>query len=744
MKRWICLIVVVLYVACGEERSARVALRDGLVALKNGDAGAAREKFLAARADAGVDPDLRYRAALALGLAAAADAEKKQQAEPPELDQALTAYKEAAMWFGDAKRLREAASTDSTNANDADTNLAIVNQKALALADEISRGQNGLEPRLAAVIEQQRKVLDQARAQWDAQSRGDDTWSHSDSRTALALAELAVSAEAGVISDLAAASIDPIAKKPEGERTMEEAGQLIALQQVDASISDARGLMGGARRQFQEGQLEAALDTAHRALLQLKRAQEHLAEPVQVLGAIAGDQRTTQQLSQYVVDAAKQKLPVPAWLTTRALANDQTDVRERLTDLIARLSAWVNAPAQPTDSEPADPSERRMKERLRDGLPALGRAASQMERAQNALTDTNVAAASSAGGAAAEEIEAALELFLDAKQTIDLIWRSHEAAMASLAASTADGAPSPELMQPNHLRRSSDQNVARLDRLARLLAEAKEDALAQRDQPAQPADPAANAGPTNDASAQIARLDQAEALRGYAKTSAAAFAAALAKQSDAMTPGKQTREHVRELRKLFFTIVEHLKELIAEQSETKDATGKAHALDDADRRPLLPPLVQRQAGHTRMAGEIGKALAEMADKAAASPEQNQPPYAAAAEEVRLALGQLDSVDVLLGQAADPAAAQSIDLAPGLDAQTKALEHLTRALELLEPPKQDQKQDQQQQSGGGNDNKQKPQPAPPQSGTAQRVRDREAERKQAAQPAGGRDVVEKDW
>jgi hypothetical protein len=214
-----------------------------------------------------------------------------------------------------------------------------------------------------------------------------------------------------------------------------------------------------------------------------------------------------------------------------------------------------------------------------------------------------------------------------------------------------------------------------------------------------------------------------------------------------------------ELQKLFFSVIEYLKELVEQQGLTRDQTAKAQAEDDISRQPMLPGITERERGHAGMADGIAKALAEQADAAAAQASAQAPGEAAgdqnpqaireAAGEVRNALTAMQDAVATLVKAADTSQKISFDLQPGLDQQKSAIEHLENALRLLQPPKQqkpqdsqdknDQKDQQQQQQ------KQQEQSAEDAQRRLQQVREREAqrdrERRQQPQPS---DPVDKDW
>src|SRR5207237_2017455 len=120
--------LAVAIAACthGEHRAAREAYNAGVGLLQARDFEGAEKKLVEARNEAGVDPELRFRAAYDLGIAYAAHADKTQAGEGADLAKALELEQQAVSWFFDAQRLR---------GDDADTktNLAIARARAAAI-----------------------------------------------------------------------------------------------------------------------------------------------------------------------------------------------------------------------------------------------------------------------------------------------------------------------------------------------------------------------------------------------------------------------------------------------------------------------------------------------------------------------------------------------------------------------------------------------------------------------------------
>ncbi|MBA3541427.1 MAG: hypothetical protein H0T79_17580, partial [Deltaproteobacteria bacterium] len=325
-------------------------------------------------------------------------------------------------------------------------------------------------------------------------------------------------------------------------------------------------------------------------------------------------------------------------------------------------------------------------------------------------------------------------------------------------------------------------NLARVDRIAGLIAEqvaeltAKEQELAAKAPPpgagsagfgAGSADPQAQQAAAEQAQLQSMKqtMTRAEELRGQARTQLAVLQTALAgaKGGDPVAAAKTADATLLELRKLFFDVIEHLQELLREQSETKERTGIAGGEDEFTRASKLPNLVERQEGHGTMAKMITDALAQQADaagKAGAQPSQPGQPspadqakaLSAAAGEVRLAQNDMADAHGALTKA-KTTTTQSISLDPATKSQTTAIEHLEKALQHLQPPppkkNDDDKNDKQDQD---KQDQQQPQPEPKQpeddkqqqqGGPGQKARDEDAKRQKARQDQKS-EPVDQDW
>jgi hypothetical protein len=753
MKSLVVLLLVgVIGTGCAksEHRLAREKYNEGVALLVKGDHEAAEKALLDARSAAGVDPELRFRAAYDLGMAYAAHAEAMKTGKDADLNKALELTEQAVSWFSDAARLRK-------DDKDTQANLAIVRARAQSLSDDLRKGEGKLEARLDALIAQQRTVLEAARGAWVEikKAGGADPLAQQGALTKLADEERGIVAEAGVVGDLTSDEIDSIGKKEEAKRTDEEKVRVVQLKNLELYLMDGRNRIAEARRKLQDLAAEDAVARSEAALVALKRAREQLLDPITVLREVAQDElvlmqetgAVAQATGGKVLDAGSAAAPgepiIPSWVTPAALGERQTGLRDRVEEVRARLSAAVDGPP-PADQKP---EAAKMLERVKVALPYVTSGSESMNTARTRLDEKKLTEAATAERDALVALATAIEQFADLKQTIDLASETQKRLVTLLAPEAAKDVAAADRV--NETNDGLAHNVARMPRIKELLA----DEVAKLAAQPPPKDD------DKDKAAKLAQLDQmkqmmatAEGLRAEAEKLVGDTSAAIKANKDPLTPAKAADAKLDELRRLFFSVIEHLQDLIRQQGETRDQTSAAHAEDDATRAPKLPNLSARQTQHDQLATAIAQALASQADAAAKAqdPQQQQAKnMSAAADEVRLAQNDMGDAKRGIDKAKD-ATSQSVSLEPVVKSQASALEHLMNALKLLQPPQenkdQDQKQDQQKQDQQKQQAQQdKDKKKQEQSGAGQRARDddarRQKERRDHEQPSDG---VETDW
>jgi hypothetical protein len=222
----------------------------------------------------------------------------------------------------------------------------------------------------------------------------------------------------------------------------------------------------------------------------------------------------------------------------------------------------------------------------------------------------------------------------------------------------------------------------------------------------------------------------------------------------ALAAGMGAVKHLEAMRRLFFTIVEQLRETARDLTDLSDVTRDAEALAEVDSPAAgkrLGPLPERQRKLAARAGEIAGALAEQSNQSGGVMQEEADGYETsrrlrlAGEHVILAESEMEGAS--LGLAGQPP-----DFEATREHQTAAVTQLEEALALLVPPEDrdrgDESQEQEQPEAGQDGEKQQQEAAsaadPAQ--LLQAVRDREAQRRRERQGGGkaGYETVEKDW
>jgi len=318
------------------------------------------------------------------------------------------------------------------------------------------------------------------------------------------------------------------------------------------------------------------------------------------------------------------------------------------------------------------------------------------------------------------------------------------------------------------LRETQTRNLARAQRLGELIAEQRE---------ALPPASATSAGADEQAHAQAEqareRLELADQILLVTASSMEGVATGLGDvQRDdwgpAVLAGEQAVRGLENLRRLFFSLIELLRDTAGRQLELADETDAVAALEADDRARRLGPLPARQGELAEITGAIANALEEQSrqqpgdlvagvDPTAAADEQQ---LAAQAEALRRAAELVLAAQIEMEDGSEKLEAEPADFAQARVHQEQAVKQLLEALELLAPPQQDpqqdqeQTQDQQQEQAPQQGQSQEPDPAQAQprpedmdpSQLLQEVRDREAERRRENTERDGRgfDTVERDW
>jgi len=780
----IAAIAAALLAACtttGELSGPRDDYNDGTGELGESDWTAAQRDLLAARDQAGADAELRFHAAYNLALALAGEADGLAKDKP---EDALAKLRDASRWLGDAVRLRP-------DRDDARRNLEVVLRRIQQLADRLNQGENNLAKRLDRLIEDQRGVRDRIRQlmdKVDAAGAAAEPRAFQSEHDAIGTDERTLVGEAGTILDLAGDEVALIDGKPEDQRSQEEQARLAQLRNLEHWMGAARGDLADTRLALRRLQGDRAHRRADVGLGDLVRAREQLEDPIKVLQGLAQEEAMllmhTGALEQLRAgkplvadDGAPPAAPAapskpPSWLTTDHLGDRQTGLADRTGELLARLQAGVahgadasaggsgaaaagGAPGSPGAGAPQDPRMAQILAEAGEAVPLVEQAIDGMHRAGTALAADQLAGARDGEADAVRALIAAVERFADLRNLIELTWTDQNQLVALLDPDNKDAAGLKSDERQRMIGEAVGKNQDRLNRMKGLIQTELATAEAQAQQAAAQAQGQGQAPAGADPqqlAAERARYQQAEELRARALVEVDALAAIAAGKG---ATGDRALDRARagltpldELRVLFFTLIQHLERLRADQAQTHDRTATAQrASDDQDRDQQIGPLADFQAGHADLAESLATAVEQQAD-AASQASDDQGKQAAqrlqqAAPEVRAAATAIRSAAGLLGQARAQAGQASVDLEPTLDQQKQALAHLDEALRILQPPKQ-QPQDPQDQNQQDQQQQVSQQEA---ERRLQQIREREAERRREQrdrQQQSPPEPVEKDW
>jgi len=220
-------------------------------------------------------------------------------------------------------------------------------------------------------------------------------------------------------------------------------------------------------------------------------------------------------------------------------------------------------------------------------------------------------------------------------------------------------------------------------------------------------------------------------------------------------------EHLQSLRRLFYSIIEHLRETAQRQAGLNDETEQVAALkDDEDAVAKTAPLALRQQQLRSVTGEIAKALDEQAKQAPPAGAESQGLDPQQIEQLQQVSEQMANAAKLVSEggaqmerAGESLAAEPSELDAARKTRDEALKKLVEALALLTPPQPQQQNQSNQQPGEGQqserdkqDQEQAAQAGVDPARLLQAVRDREAQRRRDRERRQRfqQEPVDKDW
>ena len=757
----------------------------------------AADGFARARDAASFDNELRYAAAYNLGFAYAAKAAAAGDPEnlgEADLQAAIDDLSLSIAWFRDAARQRPSL-------DDARGNLEIVLKRHLNAQDIMAQKYNTPERRLDALIAAERDIREASRA-LSQKIGGDDAARNPiafrDDFKSIAKMQREALTDANLTAENIANARALIESKTEDARSQEEAYRKFQFDAVIPLLDDARRYMASARRQMRDMSMADGLRQTNKAFYALKQAREQLDEPLRILTHVFEDEQnfirladakalfeSPERLSAYREKHQEADIALPAWLNATLLSDTQQDVLERTKRLAAFLDAAssVEIPETDANGQPMDKTQKEaaqeQRDQIRESLPLIRSAAEAMSQADEAVNRGDAASALREGAQAARDLSLAMERFADLKHLIEIAYRSQSDASAIVSGDI--GADAPELLsreqQKTALTPILEANSDRLERLSASIAKQSAKALEAANKQAQAADrqAAAQGAAADDqtkaqAEAQIAQMQQlfehAETLRADAQAAVKRMSetvAAADSQDETLRAAPQNAQdavwsdltedsaaanaNLEQLRMLFFTIAEHVEELLRQQTATLDATADVSALSADEQNFKLPPVIDRQRMHELTSTQLSRVIAEQSEKMAAQGGQDEQETA---QRYRQAAGELDDAAAAMRQAQADLQNENRLFAEALAQQKEAAEHVQKALEWLRPPQQQNEQQQQQQQNDQQQQQQQQQQKMSKEQAEkkiQQIRSRDQERRkhrESRQDGAGMPVVEKDW
>ncbi|MDG2049699.1 MAG: VWA domain-containing protein, partial [Myxococcota bacterium] len=750
----------------------REALNAGLSALAADHLADAQSLFEAARQTAGGDGEVRYRATYDLGWVEVARADSLLASEPAD---ALAALQRSADWFREAIGLRPEADAPRRN-------LEIVLDRILVLSDQLAEhNTESLEQRLDRIIDGQRSVNQSLRKiteslQFIEDPHQSDAWRLVFRR--LALEERQLLDEARTLADSAATEQLNLEKESTDQPPSEDAMRRFQLEAAQVQLHRARERMGQARQQLKRRSAARAHRRSALALERLKRSREQLQDPILTLDGLLRDgvrlhEETLRLLSDPApIRSDRDSAPPspPPWLNIEYLSDGQASITERNAELDGRFAAALDSTTSSTDPE----REARLAQ-VREASPFLSQAHRDFEIAQGALAREDLAEAERNQLTGLEALARAREQLLDLRGLIELTYRDEK--RLSHALGQGDLTPpglAPEDVDPSWLKEArpafaayQTRNLERTERLSALIEQAR--TTAKPSSPNTTAPPAAASF-----EAEMKRLDTADGLLAMTESSMRGALKALHQLGEQTGAEERSRRSIASalkglegLRRLFFSMVEHVRDVLRQQESLSDATDAAGGREEPERTQAVGPVAEQQTLLGNKTEALAEALHEQALEAAMAPvdgTKTQPnPDPEAAQQAADKLSQ--AAEYVLEAAGEMAAAAASLTHPGstLEAarthQNLGQEALKEALALLAPPPppSDQpaepepppsEQESESQKAPASDEEEEEESAPGEKRDPgqilQGVREREAERHRRRQNPSGYEPVDRDW
>jgi Ca-activated chloride channel homolog len=728
--------VLLFIIACeqfiGDEKTARDVYNEGTVALTSQKYSEASELLLSARDEAKSDGELRQFSAYNLALSHALNGMNFEEQEP---QKASEEYAQAASWFRDAVRL-------DPDDEDSRKNLEVVLKRMQLLADRLNSGQNGLEEQMDRLLDDSRTLRDQLRELSNKISSTGDDQDPTGYRTqfdSLAVQVRTLQADASTVLQLSASERRNIEDKVEQERTEEDQIRSVQLTYLELHLTEGRDEISDTRRKLRRLDIERAVQNMEETVQSLKRAREQLLSPITVLQSLVQEEQALIQMSEIKLASELQSLnlednrtevALPSWFTIEYLSGEQQHIQQRSNEILQRFEQSSN-----TNIDESIPEEQKnMLILIKDAVPPLSNAVQEMTTANNLLQQSNVKQAMESEQQALVSLILAVERFADVKNLIEITYASQKEIIELI---TPDNAKEENTFSAEEreqlIQTKLTENIGRLERMIIALSLEKNKQLQQAQAQAAEQD-----NPQEDQTESIdALFEEAENLRAETYASLITMQQEMNDSQNVSASAQAAEESLTKLRILFFSIVEHLKDVLERQGSLRDTTSEAASDEYEQMRENIPLLQPEQSQLEQKTQALAETLQKQAD---AATEQGQPERSEsigdAYVETAMAVQHMQDVLEQMQMVYSEEGGMSHDLEEATASQLKAMDAIVAAIKALQPPQQNEGDEQQE-------NQEQQMSRQQAERRLQAAKEREAERA-AKQQQAAPEPVEKDW
>lgn len=795
-----------------------------------------------ARRNAKKDGELRFRSAYNLGWVKIYEAQKSLKTKPKD---ALKSFEAAASWFREAIRIRPRSEDSRHNLEIVMKRISEL-ADSLRKKEELDFSEllNGLIQRQSQTLAETRRLLEQvSRAgnavnldielQDDFKKRFrllsvDQRLINSDLQdlTFKALDEIDAFEKEQASNTSAQGSQKPATgpQNPATQLSQDEQQKRIRIAQLRRAViytERAAQRLGQARSQMRFRNGERAARRAALGIDELNRASDQLREPAEVIRMILADmsllnqQTNAFQAGRNLVAAfLGGQTKTPKWLDLDYLKQYQQSQLERTNELAAILKSVLPKETNDSPAGPSDPSlENENASEQSNQAILIGEAAafvndavSDFATAKAMLDASKLLPAIKSQTEGIKDLAEAYERFADLKGLIELT-HSAQSQLDNDVRNAKNLSAELRREVAESMIRQLNKNLDRFDRIVNKVEEQLEAESAVAAEANQNRNPNAKPG-EEEKSPELQQLEQAKLLLPEIEKHLNALANGLnqgfqipmnpmteekgdeAKQEepkknpwdDVVRDSKSAMDNLDELRRLFFSIRELLKETaqrqfklngettksskrfqsVVRKSESDKSIDPKQAVETiaAEKSRLLGPLGSRQSELAYISSQIQDGVNQLAEQSEAQ-LANLPPEQASddnkeqienlketAQKYRTASKLIEEAKTEMQLAIDEIPSPEKTTDKLTESQKNAFQKLVDALMQLTPPDSSQSQQQNQSQGqsssqandsdgGGEDDSQM-------QAIQQGIRDREAKRRRQKQLNLRQNRVEKDW